>query len=173
MSLFCLDVSFEEKDVVKKLGARWCNELKTWYINDDYVNPVNFIKWIPQVKNSETLYLYEIEFEEPDFNYKVVMKVKSNKDLSNYKYFFDKKEKCWKRNYYLNFQYFDSRYPDVYDKKIEQLISVIRNDEIMDKLMIEKFISIFLEKVEMIPPGSFIIRKETAQSTIEYIDLEE
>ena len=165
MSLFCLDVPFEEKDVVKKIGARWCNELKTWYINDDYVNPVDFLMWIPQVKNNETLFLYEIDFEDPDCNYKVVMKVKSSKDLSDYKYFFDKK-KCWKRNYYLNFQYFDSRYPDVYDKKVEQLINKIKNDEVMDKQMKENFISFFLDKKEMIPPGSFILRKETAESKI-------
>ena len=43
MSLFCLNVDFAEKEIVKQLGARWCNELKTWYINDDYVNPTDFI----------------------------------------------------------------------------------------------------------------------------------
>ena len=103
MSLFCLNVDFAEKEIVKQLGARWCNELKTWYINDDYVNPTDFTKWIPKIIDNEFSYLYEIDFEDPDCNYRVVMKVKSKKDLSNYKYFFDKKEKCWKKNYYLNF----------------------------------------------------------------------
>ena len=93
MSLFCLNVDFAEKEIVKQLGARWCNELKTWYINDDYVNPTDFIKWIPKIIDNEFSYLYEIDFEDPDCNYRVVMKVKSKKDLSNYKYFFDKKEK--------------------------------------------------------------------------------
>lgn len=170
MSLFCLDVPYEEKDVVKRLGARWCNELKTWYINDEYVNSIDFVKWIPKVTNTENLFLYEIDFQDSSCNYKVIMKVKSNKDLSNYKYFFDKKEKCWKRNYYLNFQYFDSRYPNVYDKRVEQLVSKVRNDEIMDSQMIEKFVTIFLEKKEMIPPGSFILRKKDEQSIIEYIE---
>ena len=92
MSLFCLNVDFAEKEIVKQLGARWCNELKTWYINDDYVNPTDFIKWIPKIIDNEFSYLYEIDFEDPDCNYRVVMKVKSKKDLSNYKYFFNKRQ---------------------------------------------------------------------------------
>lgn len=170
MSLFCLNVDFEEKDIVKKLGALWCNELKTLYINDKYVNPIDFIKWIPEIIDNEFACLYGIDFEDSDCNCKVVMKVKSKNDLSNYKYYFDKKKKCWKKNYYLNFQYFDSRYPNIFDKKVEQLVANVRNDKIMDRQMIERFVSIFLKKKEMIPIGSFQLRKKDNTSTIEYFE---
>lgn len=38
MSLFFLEVPFDQKEVVKAKGARWCKELKTWYIDDNYVS---------------------------------------------------------------------------------------------------------------------------------------
>ena len=58
----------------------------------------------------------------------------------------------------------------MFDKKVEQLVANVRNDEIMDRKMIEHFVSIFLKKKEMIPPGNFQLRKKDNSSTIEYFE---
>ena len=44
MSLL-LHVSYEEKDIVKKLGAWWNPEIKRWYVRDKKDYP-KFRKWI-------------------------------------------------------------------------------------------------------------------------------
>lgn len=172
MSLFFLEVPFDQKEVVKAKGARWCKELKTWYIDDNYVSAKEFFEWIPKIKDTEFYNLYEIELEAPDLNYKVIMRVKSDKSLEDFGYFYDRKEKCWKKNYYLNFQYFDSRYPNVYDKKIRDLVERIKQDNVMDYGMKEKFISIFMERQEEIPPTCFKLIKKNDFDNIEIIDEE-
>ena len=85
-------------------------------IDDDYYNVDVFYENKSLKKN--VAYIID------DYVYVYRGKVKSKNDLSNYKYYFDKKEKCWKKNYYLNFQYFDSRYPNTFDEKVEKIVFI-------------------------------------------------
>jgi len=48
-SRFYLKVPFEEKDIVKKMGAKWDCELKTWYIQFKFIE--DFILWKPNLLN--------------------------------------------------------------------------------------------------------------------------
>jgi len=41
-----LDCPFGEKDIVKKLGARWNTDKKKWYVTDTSFNRETFKKWI-------------------------------------------------------------------------------------------------------------------------------
>lgn len=41
-----LKVPYEEKDVARKLGARWDAALKVWYV-ENVENLSAFLKWIP------------------------------------------------------------------------------------------------------------------------------
>lgn len=42
-----LNVSFAEKEIVKKLGARWDSELKTWYVIIGPTQSITtFTKWL-------------------------------------------------------------------------------------------------------------------------------
>lgn len=172
MSIFCLNVPYDENSTVKSMGAKWCQELKSWYIDDKYVQAKDFIKWIPQIEDTEFKYFAEIELDASGANHVVIMRVKSSSDISEYGYYFIKKERFWQKKYYLNFKYFDSRYPNLYDKKISQLIDHVRQDDVMDSEMIEKFVSVYLEKTQRIPADSFLLRKETRNSQIEYVELE-
>lgn len=48
MKIFLEDVSFEEKDIVKSLGAKWNPVKKKWYIEDpEDLKP--FLNWLPSV----------------------------------------------------------------------------------------------------------------------------
>ena len=171
MSIFCLNASYKEKELVKSLGAKWCDELKTWYIDDRYVNPINFTKWIPIVEDKEFKSFCEIKLDSSEPNHVIVMKIQSAENLSSYGYYFIKKENVWQKNYYLNFKYWDSRYPDVYDNKILQLIKNLKKDAVMEQEMIDKFIEIYLEKIKLIPPASFALKKLEKDSKIEYVNL--
>ena len=45
-----LQVSFSEKDIVKRLGARWDVDNKKWYVSDTTCNREQFSKWIKWFK---------------------------------------------------------------------------------------------------------------------------
>ena len=66
-----LEVPFDEKDEVKKLGAKWNSKRKKWFVPKDVNNQI-FTKWIPE---------YETEF--------------SVKAVSPF-YLVKSKEPCWK-----------------------------------------------------------------------------
>lgn len=62
MSLF-LNVSYEDKDEVKALGARWNPELKKWYVENKKNYP-KFMKWILGDKEQAYIlcdYFYVVE----------------------------------------------------------------------------------------------------------------
>jgi hypothetical protein len=44
-----LNVPYEEKDIVKAMGARWDIKKKTWYINDTFDLHL-FAKWLANLK---------------------------------------------------------------------------------------------------------------------------
>lgn len=56
MSKTDLDVPFDEKDAVKKLGARWDGGRKTWYVPEG-VSLSGFEKWLP-FRNVRSSYWY-------------------------------------------------------------------------------------------------------------------
>lgn len=43
-----LNCVYSEKDIVKKLGAKWDKEKKKWYC-PNYIDPIIFQKWIPNM----------------------------------------------------------------------------------------------------------------------------
>ena len=42
-----LEVPFQEKDQVRRLGGKWDNARKTWYV-ENVENLEDFLKWIPE-----------------------------------------------------------------------------------------------------------------------------
>ncbi|EBQ9001645.1 hypothetical protein DK757_10265 [Salmonella enterica subsp. enterica serovar Blockley] len=57
MSHLMLNVPFNEKDEVKRKGARWNPELKKWYVPDGK-SSLQFIPWIQELKDSTKYQLY-------------------------------------------------------------------------------------------------------------------
>lgn len=59
-----LDVPFACKDQVKRLGARWDNVGRTWYIDSSYRLDL-FARWNPDAPEYERVYL-DVPFEDKD-----------------------------------------------------------------------------------------------------------
>lgn len=59
-----LNVPFAEKDMAKKLGAKWDAALKKWYYEGEVANYVKFARWILDGRDQATIaheYIYVVE----------------------------------------------------------------------------------------------------------------
>lgn len=53
-SVILLNCKFDEKEEVKKLGARWNPEKKLWWVAENNSNRIKFQQWIPESKETKS-----------------------------------------------------------------------------------------------------------------------
>ena len=75
MSHLMLNVPFNEKDEVKRKGARWNPELKKWYVPDGK-SSLQFIPWIQELKDSTKYQLYNECVSRIYLNFKLIPNIK-------------------------------------------------------------------------------------------------
>lgn len=163
-----LDVPYKEKDIAKELGAKWNHEIKLWYI-ESHLNKSLFNKWLKEddkniaQSNESPNYIFELELDTEDQNYKVYSSIVTDSDLTRNKYVLQSSGE-WLKVYYLNFHYWDSRYPNKFDQQLKKLIQILKDDLIIDKKCLKLFLKTLNKSIKVVPATEFKITKKNKKA---------